>query len=243
VPGLPVWGMLFSKCPACGRNGCLGKGMKKICLILFVLAIIVSGCFLFFYYDLPGVFSSEEKVLQAVADLGQLSILAFMLLQVVQVIITPIPGEVTGIIGGYLFGPILGTVYSTIGLTIGSCIAFSLARAYGLPFVERVVPPSATSRYDTFMKGRGRLVCFAFFVLPGMPKDMLCYIMGLSHMTAREFMVIITAGRLLGACLLSVAGSSVRSHQNGNLLIIAGACAVLALSAYCNKKIFLRTSR
>ena len=94
-----------------------------------------------------------------------------MLLQVIQVIITPIPGEVTGLIGGYLYGPVLGTVYSTVGLTIGSCIAFSLARAYGLPFVERVVPQSAISTYDKFMKGRGRLVCFAFFVLPGMPKD------------------------------------------------------------------------
>ena len=72
---------------------------------------------------------------------GRLSIFAFMLLQVLQVIITPIPGEVTGLIGGYLYGPMLGTVYSTIGLTIGSWIAFILARAYGLPLVERVVPP------------------------------------------------------------------------------------------------------
>jgi uncharacterized membrane protein YdjX (TVP38/TMEM64 family) len=226
-----------------GHNGCSSIGMKNFFLILLVLAIIVSGCFLFFYYDLPSFFSSEEKMLQAVSALGPLSILAFRLLQVLQVIITPIPGEVTGLIGGYLYGPMLGTVYSTIGLTIGSWIAFILARTYGLPLVERVAPQSAISRYDTFMKGRGWLVCLAFFVLPGMPKDMLCYIMGLSHMPAREFMIIAAAGRLLGTILLSVAGSSVRSHQNSMLLIIAGICAALAVLAYFYKKKFLRTCK
>ena len=213
--------------------------MKKICIILLVPALIALGFFFFFYYDLPSLFSSEEKILQAVAAFGPLSIIAFILMQVLQVIITPIPGEVTGLIGGYLYGPVLGTVYSTIGLTIGSWIAFILARAYGLPLVERVVPQSVITTYDTFIKGRGRLVCFALFVVPGMPKDMLCYIMGLSHMTARQFMIIATAGRLLGTILLSVAGSSVRSHQNGTLLIIAGICIMMALLAYFYKKRFL----
>jgi uncharacterized membrane protein YdjX (TVP38/TMEM64 family) len=235
--------MLFDKCPAHGRKGCSGIGMKKFFIILLVSGIIASGCFLFFYYDLPNLLSSEEKISRAIAAFGPLSILAFMLLQITQVIITPIPGEVTGLIGGYLFGPVLGTVYSTIGLTIGSWIAFILARAYGLPFVERVVPPSVISTYDKFLKGQGRVVCFAFFVLPGMPKDMLCYIMGLSRMTTRQFLIITTAGRLFGTMLLSVAGSSVRSHQNGTLLIIAGTCAVLALSAYCYKKKFLRACK
>lgn len=240
MPVLPVRNMLFCICPTHGRNGCSGIGMKKFLAILLASVLIAAGCFLVFQYDLQSIFSSEEKVLQAVAAFGPLSILAFMLLQVIQVIITPIPGEVTGLIGGYLYGPVAGTLYSTIGLTIGSCIAFSLARAYGLPFVERVVPQSAISTYDKFMKGRGRLICLAFFVLPGMPKDMLCYIMGLSHMTARQFLIIATAGRLLGMILLSVAGSSVRSHQNGKLLIIAGTCAALTLSAYFYKKKFLR---
>ncbi len=181
---------------------------------------------------MPSLFSSEEKVLQAIEALGPLSILAFMLLQILQVIITPIPGEVTGLIGGYLYGPMLGTVYSTIGLTFGSLIAFSLARAYGLPCVEKIISPSALRRYDGFIETKGMLLCFLFFIIPGAPKDIMCYVIGLSRMPITIFLVLSTSGRLLGTILLSAAGSSLRNHRHDTLIIIAGAAGVFALTAY-----------
>jgi uncharacterized membrane protein YdjX (TVP38/TMEM64 family) len=185
-----------------------------------------------FHYDLQGIFSSEEKILQTIAAFGPLSILVFILLQVLQVIITPIPGEVTGLIGGYLYGPVLGTAYSTIGLIIGSCIAFSLARVYGLPFIEKIISPSTLRRYDGFIEKKGSLLCFLFFIIPGMPKDIMCYLMGLSRMPIKNFMVMTASGRLLGTILLSAAGSSLRNHRHDMLLILAGAAGVLALTAY-----------
>lgn len=217
------------------------KSATKLFLKSFLLlAIPAAGCFLFFHYDLHSWFSDEEKAIRFITSFGPLSILVFMLLQIMQVLITPIPGEVTGFIGGYLYGPALGTCYSIVGLTIGSLLAFTLARSYGLPFVERVVKPAAIKKYDGFIGGKGKLLCFLIFIIPGMPKDILCYMMGLSHIPAREFMLISTSGRLLGTIMLSVAGSSVRNHQNAIALVIAGACGALALLAYVYKKYFLR---
>ena len=62
-------------------------------------------------------------------------------LQVVQVLMAILPGEVTGFVGGILFGPIRGIVFFTIGLTIGSWISFNLARVrvVGRPRVEIIV--------------------------------------------------------------------------------------------------------
>src|SRR5262245_19182279 len=56
----------------------------------------------------------DKKFLKT--TLNQWGILApvlFMVLQALQVIISPIPGDATGFLGGYLFGEWLGLLYST----------------------------------------------------------------------------------------------------------------------------------
>jgi len=71
-----------------------------------------------------------------------------------------------------------------------------------------------------------------FFIIPGMPKDSMCYIMGLSRMPIKIFLALSTSGRLLGTILLSTAGSSLRNHRHDTVIILAGASGVLALAAY-----------
>ena len=82
------------------------------------------------------------------------------------------------------------------------------------------------------MEHKGIAVTFALFLIPGFPKDALCYIIGMSHIRTRVFLCISTAGRLFGTILLSVAGSSIRHHQNGIFFIVAGVIVVAALVAY-----------
>jgi uncharacterized membrane protein YdjX (TVP38/TMEM64 family) len=148
------------------------------------------------------------------------------------VVISPLPGDVTGLIGGYLYGPVLGIFYSTIGLTVGSWIAFVLARFLGFPFVERIIRPSTIRKYDNFLEHQGLTISFIFFLIPGFPKDTLCYILGLSHMRMRNFIVISTAGRLLGTTLLSLQGSSLRNDQDVFFFILLGVTALIILGGY-----------
>ena len=152
--------------------------------------------------------------------------------QILQVVISPIPGEATGLIGGYLYGPVLGTIYSTIGLTVGSWLAFMLARFLGLPFVEKAVNPEMLKKYDYVMEHQGAIVSFVLFLIPGFPKDYLCYIMGLSHMKFWTFLIISMVGRLFGTILLSMSGSYVRSNQYVGLLVLLGAGGIFVLLAY-----------
>ena len=151
---------------------------------------------------------------------------------ILQVIAAPIPGEATGLIGGYLYGPLLGMIYSTIGLTVGSWFAFMLARIFGIPLVERMVKPEVIAKYDHFLEHRGLFVSFLLFLIPGFPKDCLCYIMGLSHMKTWHFLAISTVGRLLGTILLSVSGSYARNNQYTGLLIVAVISCIFVVVAY-----------
>jgi uncharacterized membrane protein YdjX (TVP38/TMEM64 family) len=206
-----------------------GKAFIKIAILL---AIIVLGIFLFSYYDLYRFFISRRKIIEFVNSFGPLAVVIFIGLQVLQVIVAPIPGEVNGFIGGYLYGPILGTLYSTIGLTIGSWIAFALARWLGLPFVEKVIDSKILRKYDHFMEHRGTLITFILFLIPGFPKDALSYIVGLSHMKTATFLLVCTGGRLFGTLMLSISGDCARNDQNIALAAILGISALIVALAY-----------
>lgn len=197
--------------------------------ILFLC--IVLAAYLFIHYDLYTFFLDRDKVVSFIHSYPY-DELVFISLQVLQVIAAPIPGEATGLIGGYIYGPVLGTIYSTIGLTIGSWLAFMLARFFGLPLVEKMVNPATLQKYDYFLEHRGLFVSFLLFLIPGFPKDYLCYIMGLSHMITWHFLVISTVGRILGTIMLSVSGSCARNNQYVGLLIIAGISCIFIIIAY-----------
>jgi len=164
-------------------------------------------------------------------SLGPLSFVGFILLQVIQVVAAPIPGEVTGLLGGFLYGPVLGILLSTIGLTIGSYIAFALARVFGRPFVEKLVDRRTMSRFDYLLHHKGAFLVFLLFLIPGFPKDYLCYILGLGHLTTSEFLVIGGTGRLFGTILLTLGGSYIRHHQYVRFFLLAGVAIIVVFIA------------
>ncbi len=162
-------------------------------------------------------------------SLGPLSFIGFILLQAIQVVAAPIPGEVTGLLGGFLYGPLLGVFLSTIGLTIGSYIAFALSRVFGRPFVERFVDKNTMKRFDYLLHHKGAFLVFLLFLIPGFPKDYLCYILGLGHLTTAEFLVIGGTGRLFGTILLTLGGDYIRHHQYGRFSILIGIAIIVVL--------------
>jgi len=180
---------------------------------------------------------SREKVTEYLNSLGALSFIGFIALQAIQVIAAPIPGEVTGFIGGYLYGIVLGIALSTIGLTIGSYVAFSLSRFFGRPFVEKFIKKDTMARYDYLLHHKGAFLVFLLFLIPGFPKDSLCYILGLGHLTTREFLVISTVGRFAGTVLLTLGGSYIHNQQYYRFFILLGVAviAVFLSMAYKDK--------
>ncbi len=205
--------------------------------ILFLFIII--GTYLIFHLNFHIIFIDKEKLINFVESFHPFDELVFISLQILQVVFAPIPGELTGFIGGYIYGPVLGTLYSTVGLVIGSWLAFILARVLGLPFVEKTVKPETLKKYDFILEHKGALLAFVLFLIPGFPKDFLCYIMGLSHMHVWTFLVVSTVGRLFGTILLSVSGGFARNGQYEMLFVVLGISGILVLTAFLYREKWL----
>jgi len=203
---------------------------NKVWLKLFLLVFLVAGSTLILYKTgLISFFLDKERIKQFLNSLGPLSFIGFIFLQASQVIISPIPGEVTGLMGGFLYGKFLGIILSTIGLTAGSWIAFSLSRSFGRPFAEKFVKKATMCRYDYLLHHKGAFLVFLLFLIPGFPKDYLCYILGLGHLTTKEFLVISTIGRFMGTVLLTLGGDYIRHHQYYRFFLLFGIAIVFIL--------------
>lgn len=220
------------------------RSRNNIILWIFVgaagLLLLCLGMYFFFsshpiivkYRGLVQFYSSKREVKHFLASFGPYAPFVFITLQALQVVLAPIPGEATGFLGGMLFGTGLSFVYSTIGLTLGSAVAFGLGRWLGLPLVRRLVSDEVYHKFDFLARTGGELVTLILFLIPGFPKDYLCFILGVSPLPFRTFLVLTTFGRMPGTWLLSVQGAKVGGGYYVEFVVFLTVAAAAAFLAY-----------
>ncbi len=213
------------------------RSRKKVLLLsLPVAAFVVGGGLLLYFTGLLELLLDRERLLEVIdRNLGY-AVFIFIGLQALQVVAAPIPGEATGFVGGLMFGPFWGVVLSTIGLTLGSWAAFMFARLMGRPLVEAVVRAETLRRYDYVMKHKGLFLAFLMFLIPGFPKDFLCYLLGLGHMRVRDFLAVSVTGRLFGTVLLTLGGSYFRDERWMALFVVIGVGLAITLLVMIYRK-------
>ena len=174
-------------------------------------------------YDL---LSDREKTEAFIRASGSSAPLVFMAVQLLQVILAPIPGEATGFIGGYLFGAAKGFAYSSISLGAGSLINFFIGRFLGRSFIRRVIPAEKLQRMDQMVTHQGALIIMLLFVFPGFPKDYLCLFLGVTIMPLKLFLLMATFGRMPGTLMLSLQGAMLFERLYGVFGLILGICGL-----------------
>jgi uncharacterized membrane protein YdjX (TVP38/TMEM64 family) len=207
---------------------------QSILQLVLIGALLTAGTYLLYSFGLIDLFLDKQRLMKFIHEHRAYAALIFIGLQALQVVAAPVPGEVTGFVGGFFFGNFWGIVYSTIGLTIGSWMAFLIARLLGRHIVEVVVNAEVIKRYDYVMKHKGLFLAFVMFLIPGFPKDILCYVLGLGHMGQRDFLLVSTAGRFLGTVLLTVGGTYFRDARYGAFFAVVGigVAAILLVMVY-----------
>jgi uncharacterized membrane protein YdjX (TVP38/TMEM64 family) len=221
--------------------------LKKYILLAFLISGAVALAATLFF--LPhaadkiahayAVLTDKSRMANYVSAFGPSAPFIFMLIQILQVVFAPIPGEMTGFAGGYLFGLWMGFVYSSIALSLGSIVNFSIGRLLGKRYIRRFIPPEYLKRFDAVVKHEGALVLFILFVFPGFPKDYLCLFLGLTAMPLKIFIWMSTVGRMPGTFMLSLQGSMVFKENYMLLAAVSGVfCLFVLLSYYYRESLY-----
>lgn len=193
---------------------------------LIVASLVAVGWYWgpFLYH----VLTDHERLKAWITSYGTYAMAVFVAVQFVQVLIFFIPGEVTQFAGGYLFGTWYGLLLSYLGITLGSVTAFSIARFFEHAAVDLLVDRQTLRRFNRFVYGKsGFWPMFILFLIPGIPKDLLCYVAGLTPMHVVTFVIISTVGRFPGVMLSSLFGMGVAAHDWKSLSAFIGVTFVL----------------
>lgn len=211
---------------------------KTTLKIIAAIIIIIFGVILYFTWPFLSSLNNAEQVRELIIKAGPWGPVVYILMQLAQVLIAPIPGQVVGLIGGYLFGPFLGVVYTVIGATIGFSLIFILSRKLGRPFVEGFVSRKVIDKFDYLTKDKGPWVFFFMFLLPAFPDDIISFIAGLTKIRIRTLILISLAGRLPGYIILSLTGNGLL-NENLNPIIITGIALVIIFAVAWIKRDWL----
>ncbi|MEJ2222234.1 MAG: TVP38/TMEM64 family protein [Desulfobacterales bacterium] len=220
--------------------------------IAITLALILFGFVVFWFrvpiwekmVDLYRLFSDREQIRLLISSFGTSAPPVFMLIQILQVIFAPVPGEATGFIGGYLFGTLPGFIYSSIGLTVGSWLNFVIGRFLGERYVRKRIPAHQFQKIDGLVKRQGVILLFILFLFPGFPKDYLCLALGVSTLPMKIFILLAGIGRMPGTFALSLQGEFLYEQNYVLLGVIFAACLILAVLCYgFREKIYLWIER
>ncbi len=186
---------------------------KRAQWILAAVAIILlaaAGIFLWrsgFFYALDST-DHLEAYIARFAPFGQVG---FFLIQLMSVVLAPIPSNITALAGAVLFGMWQAFFLTFAAVALGSLLVFGLARALGRSFVDRIVSRKLSDKYLNVIQAKQDIFLLLAFLLPFFPDDILCILAGLTSVRPLRFMLIVLIARPWGLLVASAVGSSALS--------------------------------
>lgn len=206
-------------------------------LAIFIWLVAIDAPIIRFTVRL---YQDKNFLKETVRAWGWMAPLVFMAIQALQVIISPIPGEITGPVGGALFGTWLGLFYSTIGLTVGTLFCFWVGRKWGEPLVRPWLSEHHWNQMNFILEAEGAIICFILYLIPGFPKDIISYLFGISPMPFWLFAVVSTVARIPGTWVSSYFGAHVAEQQYLYAIAFMGIIIALCLPLYYYRDRFIK---
>ena len=211
----------------------LTEQQKKTLSVLAIVIFVLLSAALAWFVGRPMVrFARQPEQFRAWVDgHGAWGPLAYAAMVFLQVLVAIIPGEPLEISGGYAFGAVQGTVLCMLGAFLGSVVVFAFVRRFGRELVEVFFPKEKIESLRFLQSSPKRdLLFWIVFVVPGTPKDLLCYFAGLTDLSWGKWLLICSAGRLPSIITSTVGGSAVGGRQYlFAILVFAGTMALSAV--------------
>jgi uncharacterized membrane protein YdjX (TVP38/TMEM64 family) len=207
------------------------KRRKIVSILSFaVLAAFFTVLTILLWKPLTDTFSQPENFRSWVNSHGIDGRLAFVGIMSLQIIFAVIPGEPVEIGAGYTFGSIEGMVLCLVGAAIGSTIVFLFVKQLGIKLVEAFI--SREKIYSMrFLKESKKLnlLLFIVFFIPGTPKDVITYFIGLTPMKLTTFLIISSIARIPSVITSTITGDALGTQNYMLAVIVFVITAIISL--------------
>ena len=202
---------------------------KWLAAISIVVVVVLAVLATLFIWNWLASFSQEDfrVYIQSFGPLGWLVLLG---LQFLQVFVALIPGELLETAAGYAFGPIIGTIICYLGVALASALVFALTRRFGVRLVEVFISREKINelRFINTEKKRNGLIFLLFFI-PGTPKDLFTYFVGLTDMKLSTFLAISLVARIPSVVSSTFGGHLLGEGQWWGAVLLYGITGIVSL--------------
>lgn len=206
------------------------RKIVTICSVVFCIALIMIAAFFLSKPLINSINSPEGREefnewIHSYGFGGKLIVIAFMALQL---ILAVIPGGPVQLAAGVAYGVVEGTILMEFGIIIGASLVFFLVRKFGTKIVYSMVKREDVEKIS-FLSNEKQLtaVSFILMLIPGAPKDVLTYFLGLTKMKYPTFIIITVVGRLPALIMSTMTGDSViEGNWQKVIVIVCVVCAV-----------------
>lgn len=214
---------------------------KKAIFHAIFWTVFIGGLVAYVIWDvvtdgpLTRLFSNRDRLIEMVKSIGPFGPLLYILLQITQTILAPIPGNVVGGIGGFLFGW-WGILWTTIGSCLGAWGVFCVSRKFGRKFAEKVVKKPALIKMDFILRNkRASLILFMIYLIPGLPDDIVCYVAGLTKVPIKKLILLFAVGRLPSVIVTNYIGMGLGDGDWTMVIIVSIIAVLIFVVAYLKK--------
>ena len=208
-------------------------------LILIASIAVMAGLTLALWQPMISFIEDPNSLAVWIDSAGIWGPIIFMLLNTVQVLLAIIPGGPFEVAAGALFGPWIGTLMCDIAMSAGGIITFLFVKKFGIKFIELFTTREKIESVKFLhSNNKSTTLLFLFFLLPGTPKDLMCYVVGLTDIKLSTWALINVVGRF-PAILLSALGGSALGEQKYSIFIAAFAIIIILyfLGSYLYKNL------
>lgn len=196
-----------------------------------VLCIVVTAWSFFSKYDLLYVFSSIATFKEFILSTKQMGMLIYVLIQMGQVMLLPIPSMIITLAGVAIYGPMLGSILCSVGVLSGSYFSFAIGKIFGFKLVSWMAGKENATKYSEIINNRGKFFLVIAFLLPLFPDDILCLIAGITSMKFKHFFIIASITRPIGVICMSYFGGGYVIPFTGWGLFVWPFILILAIAA------------
>ncbi len=201
--------------------------------VLSVLSVVLCVLSIAGFLFVRTRFADTDAIKAWVDANYALAIVAMLLVCALQVVIAFIPGELVEIAVGYAFGGWLGAAICMVGATLGSVIAILLARRFGRRLVESLYPREKIDALPIINVPKKRnAMTFLLFLIPGTPKDLLTYVIGMTNMSIPLYITLTTVARFPSVIMSTLGGGALGEDKLLQAIVIFSVAAVVSGVGY-----------
>lgn len=203
-----------------------GKAAWMLLGVSLVICILTGiGIWATYHY-----FENPQMFRDFVEEHYVLGVIIMLFMFIIQVVLALIPGGLLEVACGYAFGSVAGGIIAVAGIMTGSALTILFVRKFGRKFAELFYSREKLESIS-FLKDkrkRNALVFFVFFI-PGTPKDLLTYVVGLTDMSIPMYLLLTGIARTPAILISTIGGDALGLENYGRSLWFLGGLVVVSL--------------